>query len=323
MCIRDSLKARQAYLHYERELVEGLTEKLTLNYRTFFSVADGINFKQVQTDGTVSDVDQFHSMEVDLETHYGPGQKWFESYFGRAPLTYFKPVTTFNYTLGFINGLNNKNYNYHKFELLVKHHWANRLGTTKYEAKAGKVFGTAPYPLLTMHQGNQSFVYNRFAFNVMSEFEFISDQYASLSVAHHFGGLIMNRIPLIKKLKLRSLITGKILYGNISNKNRDLVLLPAGASSLDDRYIYDYTVDDDTFELTPSYKASEKYYLELGFGIENIFKVIRVEAIWRITQRDKIDRFEPTYDATTGALNGYNPIGVTKWGIKIALAPSL
>ena len=44
------------------------------------------------------------------------------------------------------------------------------------------------------------------------------DQFLVGHFEHHFNGIILNRIPLIKKLKLRSVMTFRGVIGNISDR---------------------------------------------------------------------------------------------------------
>jgi hypothetical protein len=105
----------------------------------------------------------------------------------------------------------------------------------------------------------------------MNYFEFISDSYVSLKYRHYFEGLFFNRLPLIKKLKWRLVTTGGIVYGQISKKNINMI--PP---------VDQYGNNTRIFS-----SLSEKPYVELGYGIENIFKFFRVDAFHRLTYRDR------------------------------------
>lgn len=144
-------------------------------------------------------------------------------------------------------------------------------GVSRYEFDAGKVFGEVPYPVLKNHLGNSTLFYTSAAFNTMNFNEFASDQYASLRYRHYFEGFLLNKVPVLKKLKWRAVANANILYGSVSNQN--IANAP--------------TVDPDgnpiqTFgRLDPT-----KPYVELGYGIENIFKFFRVDFFHRITYLD-------------------------------------
>ena len=144
------------------------------------------------------------------------------------------------------------------------------LGRTATNLEVSRVFGTLPYPLLTVYIGNQSFVYNTGAYNQMRIFEFITDRSISASVEHHFNGYFLNRIPLLKKLKWREIVGTKGIYGGLAKENFNIIPL-----KVNDQPITQFK----TFTQLP--------YWEVSVGIENIFKIIRVDAVWRLTYRDE------------------------------------
>ena len=137
------------------------------------------------------------------------------------------------------------------------------IGESRYKIRGGYIFGQLPYLLLENHIGNESMFYTTGAFNTMNYFEFVSDQYASFHYQHYFQGLLMNKIPLMRKLKWRLLATTNILYGSLRQENID---------------IYPVEFNNHLDDGLP--------YIELGYGIENIFKIIRVDGVHRLTYRD-------------------------------------
>ena len=108
---------------------------------------------------------------------------------------------------------------------------------------------------------------NLSAFNMMQYFEFVSDQFVSLNYQHNFEGLGLNSIPLIRRLKCRFVAHGNLLFGNVNQKNKDLI-----PSKIGDEQISSFT------SLDP-----KKPYAEVGYGIENIFRLLRVDFIHRLT----------------------------------------
>jgi hypothetical protein len=105
----------------------------------------------------------------------------------------------------------------------------------------------------------------------MNFLEFVSDQYASVNIDHSFNGFILNKIPLIKELKLRELITFKAIYGNLNSKNNP-ALQPG---------LFTFPVDAAGTPLT--YTLESKPYIEAGLGLSNIFRLFRVDFIQRFT----------------------------------------
>ncbi|MDQ3535038.1 MAG: DUF5686 family protein, partial [Bacteroidota bacterium] len=145
---------------------------------------------------------------------------------------------------------------------------AGFLGRFQYNLSGGKIFNPLPYPLLKVHIGNETLFYTTAAYNLMNNFEFVSDTYASFKYQHFFEGYIFNNIPLMKKLKWRLITTGNILFGSATHENFQMI-----------------PVTDQNGEMIPSFNSLDikKPYIELGYGIENIFKFVRVDAFHRLS----------------------------------------
>ena len=134
--------------------------------------------------------------------------------------------------------------------------------------QVGKIWGTLPYPLLRLHEGNETYAFDDYSFNMMNYYEFASDKYASFYAEHHFQGFFLNKIPLFRKLKWREVIYVKGLIGSLSDDNKPSI------TSNNFKFPTSLTVDFD------------KPYYEGGVGIENIFKIFRVDAVWRFSYLD-------------------------------------
>ncbi|MEZ4915851.1 MAG: DUF5686 family protein [Chitinophagales bacterium] len=265
-------------LTYEREWVKGYTTQIKLGPKAFYAVPGVFDFEKNNTDGTTEFVEKINVAEISINQHFGFGQTFYENKYYRFPGFSKKPVIDLDYTVALKNILGS-DYNYHKLELKYYHRLSSKIGYTLLNANAGKIFGKLPYTLMFIPMANQSFYFNVRAYQLMNEFEFVADEYASLWVEHHFDGAIFNKIPGINKLKLRSLISAKGLIGNAKKANINEFKLPAEMSTL------------------------ENWYVEVGFGIENILQMLRFDFYWRLTQRDKP--------------------GVQKFGVKFAVTPKL
>lgn len=192
------------------------------------------------------------------------------------------PMVTFKYQHGF-KGFLGGDFTYDRFTL--KAYQTLRLGTlgrSDYTFTAGYTPSNLPAPLLFPHLGNETFFFVRSAFSTMNYFEFVSDQFASIQYNHNFEGLLFNRIPLIKKLKWRLIGSANVLMGSQKSANQEImkeVDNPLRAKFVD-RYSFE--------SLEPN-----KPFAEVGYGIDNIFKVFRLQAFHRLTYLDnpKAERF--------------------------------
>ena len=92
--------------------------------------------------------------------------------------------------------------------------------------EGGKIWGTLPYPLLKIHDGNQTFLWDELAGNLMNYYEFVSDQYINFYYTHHFDGLLFNKIPLLRKLKWREVVATRLIYGTLSAQNQEYSKFP-------------------------------------------------------------------------------------------------
>lgn len=212
---------------------------------------------------------------VKLGGRFALHEKFVQYGFRRLSLGTRKPRFDYFYTYG--AKINNRGYEFHKVELeMTDRYYLGYIGFIDLKVLAGKIFGKLPYPLLLNHQGNDSYYYDNEAFNLMNPFEFVSDEEISILARHNFNGLILNQIPLLKKMKLRSFVFSRGVYGRLNTKHENIVVLPESLSELRDPY------------------------LEAGFGVENIFKLIRLDFIWRLTnlQSAQAQPFGITFNIT-------------------------
>lgn len=141
--------------------------------------------------------------------------------------------------------------------------------------EAGKYFGkNIPYLLLHIPKANQSLTMQRNAFNMMNFLEFANDRYFKLNIRHYFNGFFFNRIPLLKKLKLREALIFKMIWGGLSPENNP---------NLTPSLIQFTQADDGTPE---TYTLNGKPYMEASVGVLNIFKFVRVDLIKRLNYLD-------------------------------------
>lgn len=265
-------------LSFQRDLARGITQ--TISYkRTEFDPLFPFAFVNDPNADVPQLVPEYTTSEVIAETRFAKSEKYIFDNNRRFRVGIpRKPIFTLRYTLG-IDGLFGSSFDYHKFNLRMDHTInVGLLGTGVYTLEGGYIPSTIPFPTLRNHVGNSTLFFNVDAFNLMEFGEFVSDRYVLLKYTHLFQGFILNRIPLMKKLKWRLVATGNILFGGISDQN--LNLIPSEGFDENGEEIGSFR----TLDNTP--------YVEVGYGIENIFKILRVTAFHRLTYLDTdADRF--------------------------------
>ena len=163
-------------------------------------------------------------------------------------------------------------FSYHKLKLSIdKRQKVGFLGVSRINLAGGYLFGDVPYTLLFNPIGNETLIFANFAYNQMDFFEFSSDRYLELKYRHSFEGFIMNRIPLMRRLKWRLIASANVLYGGLREEN---IL------------ISDFPTDENGRAILPFRRWNDRPYVEVGYGVENILKLFTVQAYHRLTYLD-------------------------------------
>ena len=260
-------------LSAQRDLFHGFTQTLTLRHQDITPLHDFAYFRTSDRSPAAALGHALTLSEVVLESRYAPDENLVQSENRRKSVGLKRlPVFTFRYTLGYRNLFEDRTPPpYQKFNLLVTHSVSvGQLGRLGYRLEGSYIPDAVPYLILKTPLGNQTPFYNANAFNLMNYFEFVTDRSVSLRLDHHFEGLLLNSIPGIRGLNWRLVGTANLLYGDLSAANttqprRDLNGHP----------------------LAPIPTLNKEPYLEAGYGIENIFKFIRVDFIHRLTYREQ------------------------------------
>ncbi len=273
------LNIEGARISYYHEWFEGLSNTLSIESYNMEALGNVISFSKTDNN-IVTTLNSIQNTQVSFGMRFAKDEKFVAGEFNRISLGSKSPIISLDVDLG-VKGFLASNYDYQKVKINVTDKiYLGYLGSFRYTIEAGKLWGTVPYPFLFVHQGNETWGYSYSDFNAMNIGEFMSDEYASLSVAHYFGGLFLNRIPLLRRLKWRELVTAKVVYGTLSDRHSTVMDLPNFSSSL-----------------------SQKPYIEASAGIENIFKILRIDALWRLSYLD----------------NNSPNINVTRFGIRAKL----
>lgn len=264
-------------LSYEKELFAGFSNKLSLSHRNIWPLERAsVQFQHTDKRGAVTPVNSIRTTEFSIYTRFAYQEKYVSGEFDRVSMGTDFPVVQLKYSFG-IKNIFKSDYDYQRLTVVVSHDdiHINPIGYSDLTVEAGKVFGQVPYPLLEIHNGNETYSYDKTAFNLMNYYEFVSDEYASLTLAHHFDGLFLNKIPLMRKLKWREIALFKGVAGHLTYDSSQILDFPLTLSSL-----------------------SRKPYYEAGFGVENILKVLRLDALWRLSYINK--EYRETYRQKTG-----------------------
>ena len=152
----------------------------------------------------------------------------------------------------------------------------------KFDAtlKAGIQWDKVPFPLLIHPAANASYIIEDNTFNLISNLEFLNDRYASLMAEWDLNGWLFNRIPLLKKLKWRECIGVNVLWGQLTDKNN-----PASSGYTDSDLFYfpGHFLADGSYEQNTVCMDTDTPYIEWRVGIHNIFKLIEIDYVRRLT----------------------------------------
>lgn len=262
---------RNAELTYYREHYNGLGYGAVLRNRKEYAT-EYIVFDRIDKGGLITPVKSYTMTELEFKMRYAPNEKFYQTRNFRYPITFDAPVLTLTHVTAKKDVLGSS-YNYNRTDVgIQKRFWFSAFGYVDIIAKAGKVWDKVPYPLLILPNANLSYTVQPESYTCMNAMEFINDEYASWDVTYYMNGNLFNRLPLIKKLKWREVFAFRGLFGHLSKKNNPfyggegLYLFPEGS----------YTMDK-----TP--------YMEASVGIENIFKFLRLDYVWRLSYKDHPD----------------------------------
>lgn len=248
---------------YEHEWFQGFSTNLGFTHRNVFPVENTkfiVNHKKSSFEKKY-----ITTSEINIDIRFAYKETFLMGEFERVSAGTKYPILELKYSYS-IPDFIGSDYTYHKAMFNIKQ-WFNvgALGWSKYHFEAGKIFGKLPYPLLKLHEGNETWFFDEYSFNMMNYYEFVSDQYASLTWTHHFDGFFLNKVPLFKRLKWRELAYFKGLVGNIEDRNLQYSEFPTNLNKL------------------------SKPYFECGVGVENILKIIRIDGLWRLSHTDNVN----------------------------------
>lgn len=219
-----------------------------------------------------------------LTLRYAPGEKFMQTKSHRIPVNLDAPVFQISHTYAPGGKFGGCKYTVNKTEIsFQKRFWLSAFGYIDAIVKGGHVWSTSPFTALLIPNANLSYTIQPESFALMSPMEFITDSYAVFDMTYWANGAIFNYIPYLKKLKLREVFAFRGVWGHLSDKN----------NPRHNRWLPQFPIEANPVKMTST------PYMEISAGIDNIFRVLRVDYVWRLSYR--------------------NTPGVDKSGLRIAL----
>lgn len=262
----------QALLRFRKEWKSHLRFDTWLAARRY-EPAGSLEYLQYQADGSLKRVDYFTEGEFHVGLSFTPnfaaGTRRRET---QSNLRRDAPTISLSHNVNLVDG-----------ETLIqstsfsadKRFWLSSFGHIDAKVVSGVIWNRAPYTRLYIPSGNANLFLATNAFNTMRPMEFIMDQYVAFFATYHLKGWILNRIPLINRLRLREVVGFNFLYGGLSTKN-DFYSDPTG--------LYKMPEGTQPFGTTP--------YMEYSIGVENILKFLRVDFVRRLSYLDGLEGWD-------------------------------
>ena len=251
--LMDELLAR-----YEHEFTPNINTETAFRHRRIYG-NDAVPL--IRADGSIDN--SFSVNQLQLSGRFSWEERVNRGFFDKAYLFTRFPVITVDLAAG-IKGITPGDCGFFRSEVTVD--WkvpTTAIGFGRLHVNGGAILGSVPYPLLKLHEGNGTFFMDRSAFSCMDYYEFASDRWVTASYEHNLDGFILGKIPLVRRLDLREVLTVRTAWGTISETNWENAI----------------------YRPLPGMSALEKPYVEVGAGIANIFRIFRVDGFWRLTHR--------------------------------------
>lgn len=266
---------RKSVIRYQYEAFGGFSTKLELR-RNAEEPTGKLQYIRADAGMPLREVGRLTTTEAALTLRYAPHETYINTKQSRRPVNRNSPVFTLGHTFG-LNGVWGGDYRYNLTEASVyKRFWLSSWGKMDATLQAGAQWNKVPFPLLIMPPSNSSYFLQRGSFNLLQNLEFLNDRYLSVDVDYDMNGKLLNRIPLLRRLKWREHFGLKAFYGRLTDKNNP--------SLNADPDLYLFPTRDG--EPTSFVMNSHKPYVELMVGIHNIFRLLQVEYVRRLNYLD-------------------------------------
>ncbi|ERJ61422.1 hypothetical protein M472_21945 [Sphingobacterium paucimobilis HER1398] len=217
---------------------------------------------------------QINTSDIEVTLRWAPFEKFYYRNLQRRTIIESYPVFSLQYNKG-IKGFIGAGYDYDALRLSVsKRFFMNQLGFGDVTMTAGKIWGVLPYPLLEMPNIQETRDRHTISYDMTNSMEFVADQFLKISYDHELNGYILNKLPLLKKLRFREIFGARMFYGQLSKDNNP--------------YTGDGVVYFDTHKKghTMTHVLGKNPYWEGYVGLDNILSIFRVQYYYRFNYRE-------------------------------------
>ena len=215
-------------------------------------------------------VTKIRTTEAKVGLRYCPGQTYVNTKQQRWPVNLDSPEFTLSHTMGFKNVLGGQyKLNYTEFGI-YKRFWMGSWGYIDTHLNGGAQWDKVPFPMLIMPPVNITYFEHEATMSMMKNMEFMSDRYLFGSVAWDLSGKLLNRIPLVKRLKWREYFAVKGMWSTVTSKND-----PTLQSNQSDRILFQFPEGVGVMN-------KKVPYWEVVVGVHNIFKFFGVDYVRRM-----------------------------------------
>ena len=273
-------------------------QKLAFTYETDwgFRFNTSLRFQSNRTVGNLhyyhldgTEVKKIRMTDLNVGINYNPGVTYVNTKQQRLPINLDSPEIGLSHTMGF-RGFMGGQYHSNITKLSIyKRQWLGSWGYLDFHAIGQAQWNKVPFPMLILPPINLSYFEQETTISLMKDWEFLNDRQVFWALSWDMNGKLLNRIPLIKKLKWREWFAIKGVWGHLTDKNNPYLEKNQG-----DGRLFKFPKNSHVMSDTP--------YWECVAGVHNIFKFFSVEYVRRLTY-----------------LNNNN---IDKWGIRFGFMMS-